>query len=173
MQIAAGITMAMLASPAMADAGRETVPATESAANSPETVVRAFLADIRSGKDPDAAARYFAPQVRAHQMTAEGIQTVVRTPADYARHVREFLDLFGRYRLTVEEVLPAGDKVFVRWRQDGCHCGSVAGESPTGRPLVEITSVVYRVQDTRIAEYWLQTDRKGLELQLERLGGRR
>ena len=136
---------------------------------SPERVVRAFLSEVRSGRNPDAAAQYFAPQVQAHQMTSEGGQTVIRTPKDYARHVREFLALFGRFQFTVEEVIPAADKVFVRWRQLGCHCGSIAGEKPTGKPLVEITSVVYRVRDSRIVEYWLQTDRKGLELQRERL----
>jgi len=161
-KVAAASSGAMLAVPAQAAQPKD-----------PESIVTNFLADVRSGRDPDAAPLYFAPRVQAHQVTAEGLQTVVRTPGDYARHVREFLRLFGRYRLTVEEVLPAGDKVFVRWRQDGCHCGSVAREAPTGGPLVELTSVVYRVHNSHIVEYWLQTDRKGLEVQLERLKSRR
>jgi predicted ester cyclase len=102
-------------------------------------------------------------------MTAEGTTTVMRTPEDYAAHVREFLTLFGPFVLKVEEVLASGDRVFVRWRQEGRHLQSLDGEKPTGAPLIEITSVVYRVEAGRIAEYWLQTDRKGLELQLERL----
>ena len=56
----------------------------------PEQVVRQFMEQVRSGRDPDAAARYFAPVVQAHQMSSEGETTVQRTPADYAGHVRGF-----------------------------------------------------------------------------------
>ena len=146
--------------------------ATAAAPPDPESVVRGFLADVRSGRDPDAAARYFAPQVRAHQVTAEGPTTVVRTPADYAAHVREFLVAFGPFTLTVEDLFASGDRVFVRWRQEGHHRASLSGEPPTGAPLTELTSVVYRIERGHIVEYWLQTDRKGLELQLERAARR-
>ncbi len=132
-------------------------------------VVRGFLDEVRSGRDPDAAARYFAPKVQAHQVTSEGAVTVVRTPAEYAQHVREFLALYGRYEFRVEEMMAQGDRVYARWRQTGRHIGSVHGEAPSGAPLIEISSAVYRVSGGRIVEYWIQTDRKGLDLQLERL----
>ena len=134
----------------------------------PAGVVRGFLDEVRTGRDPDAAARYFAPRVSAHQVTSEGETTVLRTPADYAAHVREFLALFGRYRFSVEEMIAQGDRVYVRWRQQGHHRASLRGEAPTGAPLTEISSAVYRVSDGRIVEYWIQTDRKGLEVQLEK-----
>lgn len=134
----------------------------------PAAVVRGFMAEVRSGRDPDAAARYFAPTVAAHQVIAEGGTTVHRTPANYAAHVREFLALFGPFEFRVEELIAQGDRVYVRWRQQGRHLGSVNGETPTGAPLTEISSAVYRVRDGQIVEYWIQTDRKGLEVQLER-----
>lgn len=143
------------------------IPGTARAEPDPRSVVAGFLAEVRSGRDPDAAARYFADEVVAHQLTAEGERAVVRSPADYAAHVREFLELFGPFELTVEELLADADKVHVRWKQRGHHLRSLDGEVPSGRPLVEITSVVYRVAHGRIAEYWLQTDRKGIELQLK------
>lgn len=130
-------------------------------------VVSGFLSDVRSGRDPDAASLYFAPEVAAHQLTAEGERVVMRSPADYAAHVREFLKLFGPFELTIDELLVDGDKAYVRWTQRGHHLHSLDGEAPSGRPLVEITSVVYRVAGGRIVEYWLQTDRKGMELQLK------
>jgi predicted ester cyclase len=134
----------------------------------PAGVVRSFLDEVRTGRDPDAAAQYFAPRVSAHQVTSEGETTVLRTPADYAAHIREFLALFGRYRFSVEEIIAQGDRVYVRWRQQGHHQASLRGEAPTGAPLTEISSAVYRVNDGRIVEYWIQTDRKGLEIQLEK-----
>ncbi len=138
----------------------------------PADVVRDFLNDVRSGRDPDAVRRYFAPQVAAHQLTSEADTTVMRTPADYAAHVREFLALFGAYDFRVEALIAQGDRVYARWRQTGRHLGSFDGEPPTGRPLTDIGSAVYRVRDGRIVEYWIQTDRKGLEVQLERASGR-
>ncbi|RAK52516.1 ester cyclase [Phenylobacterium deserti] len=138
------------------------------ASASPQAVVTGFLAEVRSGAHPERADRYFAPQVQAHQMTSEGESTVVRTPAEYADHVREFLALFGAFHFEVTETLAAGDKVYVRWRQQGRHLGSVFGERPTETPLTEISSAVYRVERGRIVEYWIQTDRKGLEIQIDR-----
>jgi predicted ester cyclase len=134
----------------------------------PEAIVREFVAEVRSGRNPDAAHRYLAPKVIAHQVTAEGDQAIERTPPDYADHVREFLALFGNFELEIEELLVDGPKVYVRWKQSGIHLRSLAGEEPTGKPLIERTSVVYRVERGLVAEYWLQTDRKGLELQIER-----
>ena len=136
----------------------------------PEQVVRQFMEQVRSGRDPDAATRYFAPVVQAHQITSEGETTVPPTPADYASHVRGFKQAFGEYAFTVEELIAQGDRAFVRWRRQGRHLGSIDGEAPTGKPLTEIGSAVYRAEGGRIVEYWILLDRNGLELQLGRLG---
>ena len=137
-------------------------------AASPESVVMGFLRDVRSGRHPDLAGAYMAPLVQAHQVTSEGDVTLERTPQAYAEHVHDFLALFGDFRFEVEECLAAGDRVYVRWRQTGWHVSSIAGESPTQAPLVEISSAVYRVRRGQIVEYWIQSDRLGLHLQLAR-----
>ena len=142
--------------------------ATAAPASSPELTVRQFMEVVRSGRDPDAASKYFAPIVQAHQVTSEGETTVERTSAEYANHVRGFKEAFGEYRFDIDEVIAQGDRVYVRWRQQGRHLGSIDGEIPTGEPLTEIGSAVYRVVDGRIVEYWIQLDRKGLDVQLER-----
>ncbi|MDG6109011.1 ester cyclase [Dactylosporangium aurantiacum] len=78
---------------------------------------------------------------------------------------------FGRFRFTVTALLAEGDHVYVRWRQDGHHLGDVDGHPPTGAPLTEVGSAVYRVEDGRVAEYWVQLDRLGLARQLRDGGG--
>ena len=134
----------------------------------PAAVVRTFFDVVRSGCDPDGAAAFMAPRVVAHQLTSEGEGTVERTPAEYAAHVREMLAAYGQFRLELTEVLADGDRVYVRWRQTGIHRREIDGFVPTGLPLVEIASAVYRVAEGRIAEYWIQIDREGLRTQLER-----
>ncbi|KRE59561.1 ester cyclase [Paenibacillus sp. Soil750] len=135
---------------------------------SPRDVVQRFFQLVRSGKQPDAAHDYMAEQVLAHQMTAENETTVHRTPTNYADHVREMLDAYGTFQLEVQELLAQDDRVYVRWKQTGTHIGEVDGFPPTGKPIVEIASAVYRVKDAKIVEYWIQIDREGIRAQLER-----
>ncbi|MCR8632184.1 ester cyclase [Paenibacillus radicis (ex Xue et al. 2023)] len=131
-------------------------------------VVRNFFEKVRSGKEPEAAHSLMAERVLAHQITAENEVTVERSPANYADHVREMIEAYGTFSLNIEEFLIQDDRVYVRWKQIGVHVGEVDGFSPTGKPIVEIASAVYRVENGKIAEYWIQIDREGIRVQLER-----
>ncbi|MCO7274795.1 ester cyclase [Cellulosimicrobium cellulans] len=132
----------------------------------PADLVREFFAVVRSGDDPARAGEYFAPLVAAHQVTSEAPTTVHRTPAQYAEHVEEMRAAYGRFTLTVDELLADGDRVYVRWTQRGRHVGEVDGRAPTGAEVVQVASCVYRVADDRVVEYWMQIDRAGLAAQL-------
>lgn len=132
----------------------------------PVSVVRDFLRVVRSGADPRQADRLMAPTVIAHQVQAEDRATITRTPREYAEHVEEMLAAYGPFRLEIDELFGSGDKVYARWTQNGVHVGAVDGIAPTGRPVTQVTSCVYRVADGRIAEYWIQIDRWGLRAQL-------
>ena len=135
---------------------------------SPKQVVEGFLNDVRSGKHPGRASDYLADTVLAHQVTSENPQTVKRTPGNYAAHVQDFLRLFGNFEFIVTELLADGNKVYARWEQRGVHQAEVDGYKATGLPLLEFTSAVYRIENGKIVEYWLQTDRAGFDEQLKR-----
>ena len=134
---------------------------------SPKDVVQDFLTTVRSGKAPDKSPEYLASKVLAHQMNSENESTVLRTPEDYAAHVKDFQRIYGDFDLEVMELLADGDRVYARWKQTGCHVGSVDGITPSGMPVIEIASAVYRVLNGKIAEYWIQIDRKGFDLQID------
>lgn len=134
----------------------------------PEQIVRAFFEEVRSGRNLDYADTLMAEQILAHQVVSEEEVTVNRTPSEYADHVREMIQAYGEFSLEIQELIVQGDKVYVRWRQEGIHMGEVDGYAPTHRPIIEIASAVYRVENERIAEYWIQIDRLGIEKQLER-----
>jgi len=134
---------------------------------SPEAVVRKFMEEVRSARNPALVHELFASEVLAHQQTSEGTCTLGRTPEDYEAHVREFIEAFGDFSLCIDEFLSSGDKVYVRWRQLGKHVGEIMGFAPTGRPLIDLASAVYRVSEGRIVEYWIQVDRSGLLQQLQ------
>jgi len=134
----------------------------------PYEVVSQFFEKVRSGLEPDTAHQYMAEQVLAHQMTAENVTTVHRTPGNYADHVREMIEAYGTFTLEVQEMISQEDRVYVRWKQTGTHVGQVDGFAPTGKPIIEIASAVYRVDQGKIVEYWIQIDREGIRVQLER-----
>lgn len=134
----------------------------------PEQIVCAFFKEVRSGRNLDYADKLMTKQVLAHQVVSEEEVTVNRTPSEYADHVREMIQAYGEFSLEIQELIAQGDKVYVRWRQEGIHIGEVDGYAPTHRPVIEIASDVYRVENERIPEYWIQIDRLGIEKQLER-----
>ena len=125
-----------------------------------------FLACVRVTGDEAAAAQIMAPLIRCHQVVSDAPETIERTPADYARHVQDMLAAFGPFRYTVTEFLSDGDRVYLRWQQDGHHMTDLNGRAATGTPLRDVGSAVYRVDDGRIEEYWVQLDRLGLDRQL-------
>ena len=125
-------------------------------------VVARFLAGVRVTGDEDAAEEVLAPVVLCHQVVSTDPVTVRRTPRDYARHVQDMLAAFGPFRFVVTEVLADGDRVYVRWSQHGHQVLAPDGSPGTGRPITDVGSAVYRVEDDRIAEYWVQLDRLGL-----------
>ncbi|SMQ78056.1 SnoaL-like polyketide cyclase [Bacillus sp. OV166] len=133
----------------------------------PEQIIRKFFEEVRSGKNPDYSNQLMSVQVLAHQIVSEEEQTVLRTPKDYAEHVREMIEAYGNYSLEIQELLVQGNKVYVRWKQVGAHVGVVDGYQPTGLPITQMTSAVYKIEDEKISEYWIQIDRSGVQKQLE------
>jgi predicted ester cyclase len=132
-------------------------------------VVAAFLARVRVTGDPHAAEELMSPTVLCHQLVADTPDTVHRSPSEYAQHVNDMLRSFGRFRYTVLDFIADEDRVYVRWRQDGHHMLTENGSPGTKAPLTELGSAVYRVEGGRIAEYWIQLDRMGLQHQIDAL----
>ncbi|WP_040205750.1 ester cyclase [Neobacillus jeddahensis] len=133
----------------------------------PEQIVREFFEEVRSGNNPDYSNQLMAEQVLAHQIVSEEEQTVLRTPKDYAEHVREMIEAYGNFSLEIQEFLVDGSKVYVRWKQKGTHVGEIDGYQPTGLPVIQMASAVYRIENEKISEYWIQIDRLGIQKQLE------
>jgi reactive intermediate/imine deaminase len=131
-------------------------------------IVKQFLEQVRSGKNPENARLFMTDTVLAYQMNSENQEIIKRTPQNYTDHIREFLKTYGNYSFEITELLADGDRVYARWLQVGKHLSEIDGHTPTGKPLIEIASCVYRVENHKIVEYWIQADRLGFEKQLER-----
>ena len=131
-------------------------------------IVKLFLETVRSGKSPENVSFYMSDKVIAHQMNAENQTTIQRTPSDYKEHIQEFLEMFGEFSFEITELIAEGEKVYARWIQKGKHLTIIDDYKATGEELIEIASAVYRLDKSKIVEYWIQIDRLGFEKQLQR-----
>jgi steroid delta-isomerase-like uncharacterized protein len=66
----------------------------------------------------------------------------------------------------IEDIVAAGDKVAVRLRFRGTHCGEFLGIPATSRAIEYISHEFYRVADGLIAEEWICSDMATLLRQL-------
>jgi len=135
---------------------------------SAEHVVRDFIEFVRSGKQPELAINYMAATVTAHQIISGEAIAIERTPQNYTDHINEFIDCYGTFDLVVEEFIAQQSKVYVRWRQIGVHQNAILGYPATGKTLITTDSAVYRVENEKIVEYWIQQESDGLKAQLKR-----
>ncbi len=133
-----------------------------------ERIIREFLVEVRSGKNPDNAQKYMSDTVLAHQINSENPVTVKRTPKNYADHIKSFLEMYGTFSFEITEIIAGENKVYVRWKQVGKHLTEIDGYKATQLPLIEYASAVYRLEKGKIMEYWIQIDRLGFEEQLKR-----
>lgn len=131
-----------------------------------EQVIKKFIEVVRSGYDPEQAELFMANEITAHQMNSENRMSILRTPKNYADHVKEMKEYFGDFVIEIEEIISQNQKVYIRWKQTGKHIGEYEGYPPTGKEVVEIASAVYRLEDQKIVEYWIQIDRFGMIEQL-------
>jgi steroid delta-isomerase-like uncharacterized protein len=66
----------------------------------------------------------------------------------------------------VEDVVAEGDRVAARWTSSGTHKGPLFGIPATGRAVKVTAMVVYRIEDGRLAEGWINRDDLGMMRQL-------
>lgn len=69
-------------------------------------------------------------------------------------------------RNEIEDVVASGDWVFVRVRNKGRHQGVFLGIAPTGKEASIATFEIYRFDNGKIKERWVESDTIGLLSQL-------
>jgi len=86
--------------------------------------------------------------------------------ADLRARVELILAAMNPLRFDVQDVVAEGDRVVVRWVQQGTQSGSFMGIPPTGRQYTMAGIDVHRLRDGRMAEHWHVVDLFGLLQQL-------
>jgi predicted ester cyclase len=101
-----------------------------------------------------------APSAREHQRGAgDGIEGTKNT-------IKYLRSVFPDFKITIDEVVVSGDKVWARQKGGGTNLGSFAGHPPTGvKAFIDVIDVV-RIEDGKIVEHWGVPDQLGMMLQL-------
>ncbi len=85
----------------------------------------------------------------------------------FARRMAGFCAAFPDLEVETHVLIAEGDLVAGRFTGRGTHLGLFQGVPPTGRSWSAGCTGIYRVEDDRIAEAWVNWDLLGL---LEQLG---
>ena len=81
-------------------------------------------------------------------------------------HIVAFEAGFPLYELIAEDMIAEGDKVVVRATFRGTHQGEFAGIPATGISVEMPLIIIYRIENGKIVEHWMQADVMGLMQQL-------
>jgi predicted ester cyclase len=101
-----------------------------------------------------------APDAREHQRGAgDGIEGAKNT-------IMYLRSAFPDFKITIDEVVLSGDKVWARQRGGGTNLGSFAGHPPSGRKAFTDVIDVVRIEDGKIVEHWGVPDQLGMMMQL-------
>jgi predicted ester cyclase len=84
--------------------------------------------------------------------------------SDWLAGIQQSLAGFPDTRFTVHDLLADGDKVIIRRSWTGTHTGVYRGIPPTGRQVTVTGTTIYRLEDGKIAEQWVESDELGLML---------
>jgi steroid delta-isomerase-like uncharacterized protein len=82
------------------------------------------------------------------------------------QYVAAYLTAFPDLQFTIEDLIAEEDRVVWRFNSTGTHQGPLMGIPATGRRGQVPGMVIFRLENSRIAEAWLQLDALGLMQQL-------
>jgi steroid delta-isomerase-like uncharacterized protein len=90
----------------------------------------------------------------------------VRGREAYKQNVETFRTAFPDLSFTEEDVIAEGDRVVTRLTARGTHDGEFMDAEPTGNTF-EVTGItIWRIEDGKVVEAWVQADIMGMMQQI-------
>jgi predicted ester cyclase len=108
----------------------------------------------------DVVDELVAPGAREHQRgSGDGIEGTKNT-------IKYLRSAFPDFKITIDEVVVSGDKVWARQKGGGTNLGSFAGHPPTGiKAFIDVIDVI-RIEEGKIVEHWGVPDQLGMMMLL-------
>lgn len=143
----------------------EAAAATEGQFN-PAEESRRLLEETFNNGDFALVDQLIAPDAVNHDPAEPAHMRGLRGPEVLRRTVQMYRAAFPDVRMTVDDVIAAGDKVVLRWHSEGTHRGELEGLAPTGARGSVTGISIDKWKDGKVVESWTQWDNLGLARQL-------
>jgi predicted ester cyclase len=108
---------------------------------------------------------FYENAINGLDKTRESLAPYVSDEALHA-HVEIFEKGFPRYSIQIEDFVEQDDKVVLRAHFQGTHTGDFNGIPPTGLTVDVPFLMMYRIEDGKIAQHWLEANHITLLSQL-------
>jgi predicted ester cyclase len=122
----------------------------------PDAAVRRFFEEVWNRGNVAAADAFLGQDFVSHN----SLDLELLGPDGYGRGVLAFRSAFPDFHTTLEDVIAVGDRVVVRGTDRGSHLGEFMGCPPTGQPVTTTWIEIFRMQDGKAVEGWVETDMK-------------
>jgi predicted ester cyclase len=87
-------------------------------------------------------------------------------PAGLKQVIGAFTSAFPDMHITLDQVIAEGDKVATHGVMSGTHAGDFMGIPATGKSIAVTFSDIWRIENGKAVENWVQLDMMGLMQQL-------
>jgi steroid delta-isomerase-like uncharacterized protein len=114
----------------------------------------------------DLAEQLIAADAVNHDPAEPAELRALRGPEVLKRTVGVYRTAFPDVRISVDDVIAAGDKVVLRWHSEGTHRGELAGLAATGARGSVTGISIDQWKDGKVVETWTEWDNLGLARQL-------
>ena len=123
-----------------------------------KSIVRRWVEEGWNKRNLALIDQLYAPNFYQHET---GPETVNSSEA-LKVFVRCYLAAFPDLQFTIEDLVGEGDKVVWRFKATGNNTGSFMGGPATDKSVAVTGTITFRLENSRMAEAWLNLDVLGL-----------
>ena len=127
-----------------------------------KAAARRFFEEVWNKGNVDEAEAFLATDFVSHNT----LDAQIVGPREYGEAVTGFRAAFPDFHTTLEDVLVDGDRVVVRGTDRGTHRGDFMGFPASGREVTTTWIEIFRMENGKAAEGWLESDPAALRSQL-------
>jgi steroid delta-isomerase-like uncharacterized protein len=123
-----------------------------------KSIVRRWVEEGWNKRNLALIDQLFAPNFYQHETGPE----MVNSSEALKVFVSGYLSAFPDLQFTIEDLIAEGDKVVWRFKATGTNTGPFLGGPSTGKSVAVTGTVTFRLENSRMAEAWLNLDVLGL-----------
>ena len=128
-----------------------------------KSIVRRWIEEGWNKRNVKIIDDLYAPNVVQHDPSSP---VPVESAEALKQYVRAFMNALPDLHFVIEDLVAEGDKVVWRFSSRGTHQGQLMGIPPTGRTANVTGMVLFRLENSKIVEVWVNIDTLGMLQQM-------